>query len=184
VSSFWDRCKTLYANKGVPPANCAVIGPVIAPAELPVRAKAGAGLGALIAAACLVAAPLTQRWEGYRARVYNDPAHIKSYCYGETTNVNPMAVYTKGQCGDLLRARMAKDYAPQVARCLPTITSNRFAFGALIDASYNTGWYPVCNGFAGWYTTARDRRSGRIVQLKGLVNRRLDERATCLRGVA
>lgn len=223
MSSFWERCKDVYAGRRGPPPLVEAEQPIYRPpprVEEPKRVVAvepeplkpltvepavavtkSQKIAAGIAAACLVAAPLATNWEGYAARVYNDPAHIPTYCYGETTNVDPSRIYSKSMCADLLRTRMAQDYAPRVARCAPGIVGNRFVFGALIDASYNAGWAAVCKsrmvasinagqlragceGFAGWYVTARDRRTGQRIQLKGLVSRRLDERAVCLRGVA
>jgi len=161
-----------------------------------------AGLAALISAAVLVAAPMAAKWEGYAPKVYADPVGIPTYCYGETENVtkDPTRIYTKGECLDLLRARMRRDYAPQIAQCLPEVVPNRYIFGALIDASYNAGAAAVCSSttarqikagmlanacrsFEDWYVTARDRRTGVRVKLTGLVNRRKDEAQLCLKGV-
>jgi GH24 family phage-related lysozyme (muramidase) len=140
--------------------------------------QSGAALAACIAAACLVAAPLAVRWEGFAPKVYRDPANIQTYCFGETENVDPSRIYSKSECAVLLRQREARDYAPRIAACLPEIVGNRFIFGALIDASYNAGWAAVCTSpmatlikagdFArscaalpGWYVTARYRGKAR-----------------------
>jgi len=101
-------------------------------------------LAACIAAACAVAAPIAARWEGFSPKVYRDPANIATYCYGETENVDPARIYSKDECAVLLRERMARDYAPRIAACLPAVAPNRFIFGALLDASYNAGWQGVC----------------------------------------
>jgi hypothetical protein len=98
----------------------------------------------------------------------------------------------------LLRARMARDYAPHLLQCVPAFVDidRRFAFGALLDASYNAGWAAACKsrmavsfragdwaqgcaGFKGWYVTARKRTTGQRIMLKGLVRRRDAEAATC-----
>jgi GH24 family phage-related lysozyme (muramidase) len=140
--------------------------------------RPSAGLAACIAAACLIAAPIAARWEGFAPKVYRDPANIATYCFGETENVDPSRIYSKSECAALLRDRMARDYAPRIAACLPEIVGNRFIFGALIDASYNAGWKGVCsspmaalvkageltkacNALPGWYVTARYRGKAR-----------------------
>jgi lysozyme len=140
--------------------------------------RSGAGLAACIAAACLVAAPLATKWEGFVPKAKPDPANISTYCYGETENVDPSRIYSKSECAALLRKRMAQDYAPRIAHCLPEIVGNRFIFGALIDASYNAGWAGVCaspmaahikagelakacDALPGWYVTGRYRGKAR-----------------------
>jgi GH24 family phage-related lysozyme (muramidase) len=129
-----------------------------------------------IAAACAVAAPIAQRWEGFSPKVYRDPANIATYCYGETENVDPSRIYAKTECAALLRQRMARDYAPKILQCIPQLADpkRKNVFGALIDASYNAGWQGVCkspmrvnilagkwtaacNSLPNWYITARYR---------------------------
>jgi GH24 family phage-related lysozyme (muramidase) len=44
-------------------------------------------------------------------------------------------------------------------------------------------WAGSCNGFYGWYATARDRRTGKRIQLRGLEIRRQKEAALCREGV-
>jgi lysozyme len=143
------------------------------------------------------------KWEGFAAKPYLDPASIKTGCFGETEDPAYLEdrIYSRSECGDQLRKRLARDYAPRIAKCLPEIVQNRFVFGALLDASYNAGWAAVCNsrmavsvragnlraacnGLEGWYVTARNRQTGVRVRLRGLERRRLDEKATCLRGLA
>lgn len=150
----------------------------------------------------MVAAPLTASYEGYSPKVYYDPAHILTQCYGETRDIDPSKMYSKDECMAKLRARMAKDYAPQIAQCLPQIATDERVkvFAALLDASYNAGtaavcksrmaisikagkWAEACNGFYGWYTTARDRKTGQRIALRGLVIRREKEAALCKEGL-
>lgn len=164
---------------------------------------AKAGLAAAIAAAVAVAAPLAMKWEGYAAKPYLDPAKIKTGCFGETEDPAYLEdrIYSRSECGAQLRKRLAQDYAPRIAACLPEIVSNRFVFGALLDASYNAGPLAVCRsrmaesiragnleagckGLDGWYVTARNRQTGVRVKLRGLVNRRRDEMRACLAGVS
>lgn len=158
-------------------------------------------VAAAIAAAVGVAAPLTMSHEGYRGKAYLDPAKILSQCYGETEGVDPSRIYSQDQCAAKLRVRMARDYAPPLVECMPILASadyKRFThvYGALLDASYNTGPGPVCKRFApyvntgryweaceqfpGWYTTAKNRVTGGRKEFPGLVRRRKEERALCL----
>jgi lysozyme len=160
-----------------------------------------AAITAAIAGAVLVAAPLAVQFEGYSGKVYRDPAHIPTQCYGETVDINPLVVYSKTECAAKLRTRMARDYGPKIASCIPGFIDQRrrMAFGAVIDASYNAGpagvchsraavlfnrgdWRGGCNALRGWYTTARNRKTGVRIQLPGLVRRRNAEAAVCLKG--
>jgi lysozyme len=181
-----------------------VLVPVPVPAPAPPKVATLSGkqkTAAAIAAACAVCLPLTQTKEGLELKPYKDPAAIVTWCYGETEG-KPLAIYTKDQCGNLLRERMARDYAPKLLApsCLPQLAEpeRRHEFAALIDASYNAGpvavckspmvqrmradnWVGGCNAFEGWYTTARNRKTGQRIQLRGLVIRRQDEKRLCLR---
>jgi lysozyme len=159
-------------------------------------------LAALCSAAALVCIPLTQSSEGVRTRPYLDPAGVLTVCYGETQGIDPARIYSTDECAAKLRRRLASDYAPAIAACLPEVaTESRIkVFGALLDAAYNAGpaavcksrmarsiragdWAGACNGFFGWYATARDRRTGQRIQLKGLVTRREREAALCRQGL-
>lgn len=156
---------------------------------------------AAIAAAVAVAAPLTMSHEGYRGKVYLDPAKIATQCFGETQDIDPSRIYSKEQCATKLRARMAKDYAPALVECMPGLAGEEWkrftnVYGAMLDASYNTGPSPVCKRFAltfntgryweacnlfpGWYTTAKNRVTGVRREFPGLVRRRKEEKALCL----
>jgi lysozyme len=163
--------------------------------------KAGA-TGALCVAAAAACIGLTQASEGLRNKPYLDPAHILTVCYGETQGVDPAKIYSSNECATRLRTRLAQDYAPRIAACLPELDEGHVrVFGALLDAAYNAGpvavcnsrmarsihahdWAGACNGFYGWYATARDRRTGRRIQLRGLEVRREKEAALCLKGAA
>ena len=164
--------------------------------------KAVAGAGAAIAAACLAIAPFVSQREGYVAKARPDPAGIMTYCNGETQRVDPVRIYSRDECQALLRRRLAQDYAPRVAACVPAVATDPRrlpAFEAMIDASYNAGpgalcsssiarlaragqWEAACNRFVGWRDTARNRRTGIVRRFPGLVARRSAERALCLKG--
>ncbi len=178
------------------------------PCERPRRYSAtgvaGGGAAAIaIAAAVAIAAPsLTEPFEGFEPRPYLDPAKVRTVCYGETEGIETR-VYSKSECGQLLRVRMARDYAPRLLACLPQLIDQRRrnVFAAMLDASYNAGWSAVCQsrmarsiragdwtgactGLRGWYVTARNRQTGQRIQLAGLVRRRNAEAALCLQPVA
>lgn len=142
------------------------------------RGGTASGVAACIIAACAVAAPIAQHWEGYAPKVYRDPANIPTYCYGETANISkdPGRIYAKTECAALLRQRMARDYAPVILHCIPQLADpkRKQVFGALIDASYNAGaggvchspmrsliiagkWAEACKALPSWYITARYR---------------------------
>lgn len=159
------------------------------------------GVAAICIAAAGVCLPLTKSSEGERLAPYRDPAHIVTWCYGETQGPHKDR-YSSGECAALLENRLARDYAPKIAACVPqAATEQRIkVFSALLDAAYNAGsaavcksrmarsiragdWRGGCNGFYGWYATARDRRTGRRVQLPGLVARRAKEAQLCFAGL-
>lgn len=163
----------------------------------PLSAKltAGASAGLLILAAVAGIAPKTTAYEGERSRAYYDPAHVPTYCIGETQNVDWNRVYSSSECADLLRKRLAHDYAPAVLRCAPRLAAEPIRlFEAAIDASYNAGpgafchspmaaafragqWRQGCHAFSGWRVTAK----GNV--LPGLVTRRKGEELLCLSGL-
>jgi lysozyme len=170
-------------------------------AEGPQPPSRAGSIAALCGAAALVCIPLTQSSEGVRVKPYLDPAHILTVCYGETQHIDPSKIYATDECAVMLRKRLANDYAPRILACLPELNDQRRikVFGALLDAAYNAGavavcnsrmarsihagnWVGGCNGFYGWYTTARDRRTGQRIQLKGLTIRRGKEAELCMAG--
>ena len=147
---------------------------------------------ALIAAAILLAAPLTASFEGLRTKPYHDPGDGRlTVCYGETERT--MRTYTADECKMLLRSREASDYAPKVWGCVPQIITRREAFAASVDAAYNAGvaafcrspmarkfnagdWAGGCAAFQNWRVTG----GGRV--LPGLVRRRAAEARLCAKG--
>jgi lysozyme len=133
------------------------------------------GIGALCVAAAAACLSLTQASEGERLKPYKDPANIVTWCFGETEG-KPKDRYTSAECAGLLRNRLAKDYAPKIAACVPQVANERRikVFAALLDAAYNAGPDAVCkspmrarivagdlagscSAYVGWYVTARYR---------------------------
>jgi lysozyme len=162
----------------------------------PVRPAPGKGAAVAIAAAVALSAPVAMAYEGLRTKPYRDPVGIPTVCYGETER--EMRQYTPDECAVMLRARQARDYAPQVLRCAPGLSDQRRSapFAASIDFSYNAGTAAFCRSsmarafnarrFAdgcrafGLYDKAR--LNGRLVVLKGLSRRRAAETTLCLKG--
>lgn len=158
------------------------------------RLKGPALAAFIIGVVGTVSAVLTQPHEGFRGKVYRDPAGYLTQCYGER-QVDPSIIYSKSQCAEKLRVRMARDYAPPIIACVPDFADPRYrwAFGAALDASYNAGpaavcksrmarafnagkWAEGCNAFRGWYVTSRG------VKYPGLVRRRNEEADYCATG--
>lgn len=160
--------------------------------------KTSAALAGLIGTVTLAAiGALTTRNEGTVLHAYFDPAKVPTYCTGETKDVDWSRIYTKDECNERLRSRMAKDYAPAIIKCVPDFAdpANQRPFGASLDLSYNVGsaafcrspiarafnasqWEAGCRKIDGFYV----RAGGRV--LPGLVRRRREEAAFCLGGKA
>jgi GH24 family phage-related lysozyme (muramidase) len=148
------------------------------------------GIGALCVAAAAACIGLTQASEGFLPKAKPDPAHILTGCYGERvdlSDLDPNKIYSKSECGERLRKRLATEFAPQLAACLPQVATKEHikVFAALLDASYNAhparvcaspmaahiragAWADACNTLTakghigslvthGWFTTARYR---------------------------
>ena len=159
------------------------------------RRLAGTALVAFTASVVLrVSGVLTEPSEGKRNRPYYDPAHYLTVCYGETQGIEDR-IYDDAECVKRLRAQMALDYAPIILACVSDFAdpAHAWAYGAALDASYNTGasafcrspiarafnagdWIGGCRKFLGWRVTARGQ------PLRGLLLRRSKEGKYCLTG--
>lgn len=150
---------------------------------------------AAIAAACLVAGPVTASFEGLRTHPYHDPApkHTLTVCYGQT-HVK-MKVYTPEECRMMLEADQKREYAPAVLHCTPQVAGKINIFASAIDAAWNAGpgnyckspiatsfkklqWGAGCNAYRGWHTLPGTAAHN------GLVRRRETERTLCLKDAA
>lgn len=175
------------------------------------RAQIGAGVIGAAAAATAVILPTTMTNEGFRSHVYLDPARIPTYCFGDTKDPKWGHTYSRSECAQLLKTRMVRDYAVPITNCVPQLADPRHLhqFAASIDAAYNAGtaafcrspmaasfragdWKGGCLKFVGWYATAELPRpnglSCRLLnngkwscELPGLVRRRQEESAACLK---
>jgi lysozyme len=149
---------------------------------------------AATAAAIAIATPFLIKWEGvdYVAKQQKiDPPGIYTVCNGITNydlpELKPGMRFTAKECADLLQKALPK-YAAPIDKCLKVPVTDTMR-AALYSASYNLGGGTVCKSSmmrkinqgqdqAGCdaflkYTMA----NGKF--LKGLKNRRMDERKLC-----
>lgn len=149
----------------------------------------GKAVAATLAAAAL-AVPAIVRWEGWERVAYKDPVGIITACAGATKGVT-QRTYADAECEALL-LRDVVDHAWRINTCLPADlpTETRAAF---ISAAYNIGTGAFCGSSMSRKALAGDlkgacaslslwtKAGGR--ELRGLVNRRADERTLCERGL-
>ncbi|NNM74748.1 lysozyme [Enterovirga sp. DB1703] len=144
------------------------------------------------AAAALVVATLTG-FEGVRYVAYKDSVGIPTICMGETKNVRMGMTATPAECDKALIER-ANEFAAGVESCVPSAKDmpvERYA--AHVSLAYNIGTSAYCKSSIARLTNAGDVRGGCNafllyvkaggITLKGLVNRRNEERRMCLKGL-
>jgi len=154
---------------------------------------AGAGIGATTGAVLASAVALIQPWEGLFTKPYFDIVGVKTVCYGATAaeGVDLNRTYTKQECADMLKKSIVK-YDNGIKACI-TREMPDSVHVAMISFSYNVGVAGACKSTAvrrineGDFRGACDallmwnKAGGRVV--KGLDNRRHDERRVCLKDV-
>lgn len=140
------------------------------------------------AAAMLVA--FVGQWEGKRNDPYRDIVGVMTVCYGETRVA--MRRYSDAECNDMLAKGLSEFAAPVLARN-PELKGHDAQLVAATSLAYNVGaanyrksnaaklfsarrWKEACNAFLAW-------RFAGGKEVKGLLRRRQDERALCLRGL-
>jgi GH24 family phage-related lysozyme (muramidase) len=146
-----------------------------------------------------VAVPLVAKWEGLRTEAYLDTIaepDVWTVCYGETKGVRPGDSYTAAECAAMLRKRLRTYRAGWHGYLMPETLQSRLTperDGAYTSFSYNVGVAGAGRSTAtrrlnvgdiaggchaiGWWNKA----GGRVI--RGLVNRRTEETALCLRGL-
>jgi GH24 family phage-related lysozyme (muramidase) len=144
-----------------------------------------------------MAVPFIGRWEGLRLEAYLDLVGVPTVCYGETKGVSLGQSYTKAQC-DAMFSREIISYRDGLRMAFtPQTVANRLPLGrdvAFTSLAYNVGVSGTSKSTAvrrlnqsniagacealGWWNKA----GGRVV--RGLVNRRSEETAMCMTGVA
>jgi lysozyme len=152
------------------------------------RLKKSAGL--MAAAVALVGG-----WEGLRTIAYPDALAngIPTVCFGETRGVKLGDRYTVDQCKVMLGDALV-EFETAMRKCLkaPDAIPAK-PYTAFLSLSYNIGSGAFCGSTVARRANAGDLRGacnaipmwnkagGRVI--KGLVNRRAEERRICLEGV-
>ena len=140
---------------------------------------------------------LIKKWEGFRPAAYQDPVGIWTIGYGTTANagvgITPKAgmVISEGAATSYLDAAVTK-FAHNVTAAL-TKPANENEFGAMVSLAYNIGPTAFKRSTVARKFNEGDKKGaadafllwnkagGRV--LKGLANRRVEERALFLRPV-
>jgi lysozyme len=148
--------------------------------------------GALMAAAVA----LVGTWEGLRTVAYPDRLanNIPTVCYGWTIGVKLGDRYTVEECKALLGQGLV-EFEKGIRKCLksPDAIPDK-VYVSFLSFAYNVGTGAFCKSTLLRKANAGDlrgacnelprwnRAGGRVV--KGLVNRRADEKKLCLEGLA
>lgn len=131
-------------------------------------------------------------WEGERRTPYLDVGGIPTVCFGDTKDVEMGRTYSAAECEERLERQLIAHAEPVLA-CVPQLRGRPYQTAAAVSLAYNIGtgafckstlaghfragrWREGCDGFLAWRYAG-----GREVQ--GLLNRRREERALCLRGL-
>lgn len=146
-----------------------------------------------LAAGLLIAS--VGKWEGVRYTAYRDLVGVPTICYGETRNVKMGMKMTPEQCEAMLEPRL-KEFESEVLACTsPELPEKSQA--AFVHFAYNvgSGWYcksvaPLVNkgnltaacDKMGEFANARDRKTGKLYRINGLVKRRAAEMKLCHEG--
>jgi len=152
---------------------------------------AKAGIASLFAAVVLVT-PSVIDHEGWRTKTYADPVGIPTVGAGVTgKGVVPGRTYSQQEAEDMT-ARALLEHAIAIRPCLPEDLPQETR-AAFVSFAYNIGSTKFCASTLARKAKAGDLRGacdeltrwvyagGR--KLPGLVKRRADERALCLRGL-
>lgn len=147
-------------------------------------------------ACALILSPLVSKWESggkQHLTAYRDIVGVWTICDGDTADVRPGMIETAEGCRDRLERQLVA-HAEPVLRCTPGLRDRPDQLAAAVSLAYNIGTGAYCGSTVARRFNAGDLRGGcdafllwvkaggRTVQ--GLVNRRRDERAICLRGLA
>lgn len=154
-----------------------------------------AGVRRLVASALLATSAagvaFVGHHEGLRKQAYRDPVGIVTVCYGHTSTARMGQSYSKEACEALLQSDLRA--AEAAVRRLVKVPLSQETFDSLVSFTFNVGegnlarstllrrlnagdYIGACNEMLRW-TQARGQT------LPGLVTRRQDERAMCLKGI-
>lgn len=143
--------------------------------------------GSAAAVIALAATALVKPWEGYSPTPYVDMVGVVTHCYGDTSKPQKVR-YTQSECNEKLNTTLAAYYR-SVSACINVpLRENEWA--AVLSWTYNVGTTAACNSTlvrkinagqpAAEWCPELDRwvyAGGR--RIKGLANRRADERRLC-----
>lgn len=145
-------------------------------------------------AATAMAIALVGAWEGLRTEAYLDIVDVPTVCYGETRGVKLGDRYTRAECDEML-IRGLRDFEAGMRACLTKPDEIRDeVYVSMVSATFNVGIGGFCGSSMARRLNAGDvagacdallmwnKAKGKVV--KGLTNRRQDERRLCLKGVA
>jgi len=132
-------------------------------------------------------------FEGVRTRAYRDVVGVPTVCFGETRGVRMGDQYSIDQCKAMLGTALV-EFETGMRRCMrmPDAVPDK-SYVAFLSFSYNVGIGAFCKSTLAKKLNAGDLRGacnelphwntagGRII--KGLVNRRAEERKLCLEGL-
>jgi lysozyme len=152
--------------------------------------KRQVGIGAIGGAAMAAAVTLVANWEGLYTDPYKDIVGVWTVCFGETAADNvAMRHYSADECKAMLPKSLVK-YDDGIRTCLTRDIPNSMRI-AFLSAAYNIGVKAFCGSSMARLANAGeleracdallnwDRAGGRVI--KGLHNRREDERRVCRR---
>jgi len=145
-------------------------------------------------AAMALAIAVVGGWEGVRTVAYRDIVGVPTVCFGETRGVRMGDRYTLEECQAMLGDGLI-EFEAGMRKCLkaPDAIPEK-SYVAFLSLSYNIGTRAFCRSTVARRANAGNIRGaceaivmwnkagGRVV--KGLVNRRADERQICLEGLA
>lgn len=132
-------------------------------------------------------------WEGMRTKAYRDIVGVPTVCFGETRGVKMGDIYTPDECRAMLGDALV-EFEQGMRKCLTNpdrIPAKSYV--AFLSLSYNIGTGAFCRSTLARKINAGDirgacnelpkwnRAGGKVV--KGLVNRRAEERKLCLQGL-
>lgn len=156
-----------------------------------VAKKVVAGGSAL---ALLLAVPFIGQWEGKSNTPYKDIVGVETVCYGETRV--KMRKYSNEECIEMLEKAVEKDFMNEVLKMTPTLKDRPYQLAAATSLAYNIGlsnykgstarrmflagrYKEGCEAFMRWVKVTKN---GKLVEVKGLVNRRRAEvKELCLK---
>lgn len=153
----------------------------------------------VIAAAALICCPFIIQREGESLQSYEDVVGVWTICHGVTTGVKPGMTKTKEEC-DALSKQTIMQFMSGVADSM-TITPTPELLAAHTSFAYNIGiagykkstalretnkghFEAGCRAMANWFTAGGKDCRIKANNCYGVINRRNDEIALCLKGAA